>query len=500
MFLMMSHETLLAYICPYVCNTDPLMQIYPNQNMCLLLDGIPPALQSLPYVMYPNCDVYNTNRFGYNKRYNLFPSAVIVPETETDVQYVLQALVQNNLPFSVRSGGHCLEPGSLSLGYIIDLRNFNAITPDVGMQTVFIGAGSRLGEVISTLGALDYAIPTGTCPSVGVAGLALGGGIGLMARKYGLTSDSILSMRVVTADGSIIDVTESSDPDLFWALRGAGANAYGIVLGFTFKMYFTPVVSFLRLTWDDWNNTPILEIAQTWQQWFSSQTTDITTEINFVYNNGVLELKINALKIGADPFTEWIDAFQQYDPTVNLYTGSYLGAADIFASNYTSPFSKGSSKYIFSSLSSQALDAIIAFFTAIQYNPCKFLLFLELGGASGGAIQQGDSAYFPRKAYAWIFNFAYWPYEEQSEQVINLMRKLYARIEPFTSPFSYNNLTNYDLGADYLHAYYGSNVERLIRIKNEVDPTNIFTWQQGIPLEYVPKSVLTQKIQGKYCA
>ena len=80
------------------------------------------------------------------------------------------------------------------------------------------------------------------------------------------------------------------------------------------------------------------------------------------------------------------------------------------------------------------------------------------------------------------------------------MRKLYTQLEPHTSPFSYNNLTNYDLGADYLHSYYGSNIDRLIRIKNEVDPANIFTWHQGIPLEYVPKSLITQRIQDKYCA
>ena len=129
------------------------------------------------------------------------------------------------------------------------MRNFNYITPDVGTSTVTIGAGCRLGEVISTLGAINYAIPTGTCPSVGLTGLALGGGIGLLARAYGLTSDSIISMTVMLADGTIVDVTQDTYPDLFWALRGAGANAFGIVIDFTFTMYYIPTVSYLQLTW-----------------------------------------------------------------------------------------------------------------------------------------------------------------------------------------------------------------------------------------------------------
>ena len=96
--------------------------------------------------MYPNCDVYNTNRFNYNKRFNLFPTAIIVPQTQTELQYAFQVLKENNLPFAVRSGGHCYGPGSLSPGYIIDLRNFNEIIPNIGNNTVTIGAGCHLGR------------------------------------------------------------------------------------------------------------------------------------------------------------------------------------------------------------------------------------------------------------------------------------------------------------------------------------------------------------------
>src|SRR5271163_3081317 len=94
----------------YTCTDNPLLQIYPNQNMCALLSTIPAELQNLDYVMYPNCDTYNTNRFNYNKRFNLFPAAIIVPQTHAQLQYAFQILTENNFPFTVRSGGHCYGP------------------------------------------------------------------------------------------------------------------------------------------------------------------------------------------------------------------------------------------------------------------------------------------------------------------------------------------------------------------------------------------------------
>jgi hypothetical protein len=301
------------------------------------------------------------------------------------------------------------------------------------------------------------------------------------------------------ADGTIIEVTQDTYPDLFWALRGAGANAFGIVLDFTFTMYYIPTVSYLQLSWT-WQPAQAAQIAAAWQKWFPVQSKNITSELIFYYNNGQVTLKINALKIGSTPFIEWQSAFAPFNPTVKLYHGNYVGAADIFASNYTQPFSKVKSKFVFSPLSSEGIDLIINFMTQLTYNECPYIFFVEFGGASGGAIAQGNSSYFPRTAFGWIFQFMYWPFEYQQEGALNMIREFYRSFEPYTSPYNYANLVDYDLGSYYLHAYYGSNISRLVSIKNTYDPNNIFTWHQGIPLEYVPRSILTQKIQQKYCA
>jgi len=497
--LLFPPSTFASYTCDYSCSSDPLEQIYPSQNMCVLMALIPPSLQGLSYGMYPTCDIYYTNRFSYNKRLNWFPLAIFTPSTVTEVQYVLGQLISNKLPFYVRSGGHSYEQ-VIPFGTIIDLCNLNSIVPDTSTNTVYLGAGCRLGDVISALGALDYAIPTGTCPSVGLSGLALGGGIGLLVRQFGLTCDSILSMEVLNADNQLITVSADSYPDLFWALRGAGHNSFGIVLGYTFKMYYLPTVSLLQLRWN-WNPEVFSTVYNAWQQWVTTLPATISSETVFKYNqDGTVRLSVNALKIGAEPFTEWEAVFQPLNPTTTgLYIGDYLGAADLFASNYTYPFSKTKSKMFFKPLPQDGVNALINWMAILQNVNCSYEAFWGIGAGNLGAIAATDTAYFPRKAFGWAFGFIYWPFSFQDTQALNLINEAYNALAPYTSPYSYANLTDYALGASYLKAYYGSNVARLVQIKNTYDPQNVFSWHQGIPLYVTPTAPLTEQIQDKYC-
>ncbi len=508
--LIMIGQPLLGYgVRPsFTCTDNPLEEIYPNQNMCALLSSIPPALRNLPYAMYPNSDVYNTNRFGFNKRFNFFPAAIFIPTNEAEMITVYKALVQNNLPFALRSGGHCFGPGSLSTGYVIDLRNFNAIVPDTNNNTVYIGAGSRLGDVISALGPLNYAIPTGDCPSVGVTGLTLGGGIGFLARQYGLTCDNVVNIRLLTALGTIITVDADNYPDLFWALCGAGAGAFGVVLGFTFTMHYVPEVSYISVHWD-WDPAQATQIFNAWQTWTTTLPTTISTEcvlgyrIDPIKKTGTSRVTLNALKVGSEPFTEWQSVFSQFNPIIDTnYHGNYIGAAKKFASTPIAPFSKVKSKMLFQPLSQAGLQVLTAFFSQLQENPCDIRVNFFFGSMLNGAISKSNSnsSFFPRSAFGYVFQFAYWFHEKQATQTINLLRQIYRDLEPYFSPYSYANLIDFELGASYLDAYYGGNVNRLIQVKNKYDPTNIFHWEQSIPLTYVPQSPINQAIGQKYCS
>ena len=142
--------------------------------------------------------------------------------------------VANGVPLRARSGGHSYAGYStLSGGMVLDLRNLRGISVDMHNRTATIGAGSQLIDVYAALAARGVTIPAGSCPSVGIAGHALGGGMGLAGRRFGLTADNVLSVQIVTADGRLRTANAQSNPDLYWALRGGGGGNFGVVTSFT---------------------------------------------------------------------------------------------------------------------------------------------------------------------------------------------------------------------------------------------------------------------------
>src|SRR5206468_5886360 len=124
--------------------------------------------------------------------------------------------------FAVRNGGHCFGGRSTTRGVLIDLSPMASVSVSGDVATV--GGGALSGAVYESLQEHGLAIPGGTCPSVGMAGVTLGGGLGILGRKYGVTSDSLLAAQIVLADGRILHVDERQHEDLFWAIPGAGAG------------------------------------------------------------------------------------------------------------------------------------------------------------------------------------------------------------------------------------------------------------------------------------
>lgn len=457
-----------------------LQQFIPDQNAYRLLHQIPSGLRHLPYAIYPVSKGYNTFRFNYNKRFNLFPHMIITPTTQDEAIYTLQMLKKHHLPFSIRSGGHCIESASLSPGYIFDLRNFDSIIPNVERQEVYIGAGVRLGTVIETLGAINYAIPTGTCSSVGVGGLSLGGGLGVLGRVYGLTCDSIKSITFLTAEGKVSEVNKEHHPDLFWALRGAGNGSYGIVLGFTFKMHYIPQVSYMTLTWD-WSSHTVHKVFHEWQEWIQSLPHNITTQIQLSYLNHKLSIVVTGLKVGHEDFTEWKKAFKHLHPKVKLAKQSYLESAFTWADRAPYPFFKSKSEILMKPLSYKPVQVAVDFFEKLKAQNSKYYAFFELE-AMGGKIKKGHTAFYPRNAFAWWYHVIYWDLPKQKIPALHKLRKFHSAISPYVSKHSYANIFDYDLGDDYLKVYFGNHVDRLIDIKKKYDPENLFHWKQSIPL------------------
>jgi FAD/FMN-containing dehydrogenase len=180
---------------------------------------------------------YNAARVVYDTRYDAVkPQAIAYCESLADVQKTVRWARWHRVHIVPRSGGHSYGGYSTTSGVIVDVTRMHAISLTAGSRAA-VGAGARLIDVYAALAARGRTIPAGTCPTVGIGGLAQGGGIGMSARKFGLTCDNLLEATVVLADGRAVVANAHSHPDLYWALRGGGGGNFGIVTRFVFRTH-----------------------------------------------------------------------------------------------------------------------------------------------------------------------------------------------------------------------------------------------------------------------
>lgn len=193
-------------------------------------------------VIWPHDASYDTARALAMPRVDPRPLAIVRPRTAEDVGAVVGSLVGEGVPFAVRGGGH--SPAALAGGdgtVLIDMRGMKGLRLDVRNRIADAEAGLTAGEYTEAAALHGLATSFGDTPSVGITGLTLGGGVGFLSRRYGLTIDDLLAADVVTADGRLVHASQDSHPDLFWALRGGGGN-FGVVTRLRFALQEVPEV------------------------------------------------------------------------------------------------------------------------------------------------------------------------------------------------------------------------------------------------------------------
>jgi FAD/FMN-containing dehydrogenase len=181
---------------------------------------------------------------GYDEMRTVFyggidrrPAVIVRPADATDVSRVVSLARETGLELAVRSGGHSVAGHSVSAGGIVlDLRDMRALHIDVERRTAWAQTGLTAGEYAAAAGAHGLATGFGDTGSVGIGGITLGGGVGYLVRKHGLTIDDLLAAEVVTADGQLLRVDAETHPDLFWAIRGGGGN-FGVATRFQFRLH-----------------------------------------------------------------------------------------------------------------------------------------------------------------------------------------------------------------------------------------------------------------------
>ena len=195
------------------------------------------ATRLLGEVILPGAEDYEAARRGHILNFDAYPSVIVRAADAADVIRAIEFARARSLPLAVRSGGHSLAGySSVDGSVVIDLSEMNAISVDPVAKTVWAQPGATSGDLFEAAGVYGLGLSTGDTSTVGLGGLTLGGGIGWMVRKHGLTIDNLLSAEVVTADGRIVVASAEQNQDLFWAVRGGGGN-FGVVTGFEFRLH-----------------------------------------------------------------------------------------------------------------------------------------------------------------------------------------------------------------------------------------------------------------------
>jgi FAD/FMN-containing dehydrogenase len=218
-------------------------------------------------VLLPNSPQFGTAKQVFNTNYNgSTPAAIVTPKSAADVQKAMAFAAANNLKVAPRSGGHSYIGASTANGaMVLDLRQLaGEANYDAATGQVTVTPATSLYTMHRTLAAAGRGIPTGTCPSVGAAGHALGGGMGAQSRHAGLLCDQLTSASVVLPSGQAVTASAANNPDLFWALRGGGGGNFGVTTSLTFATFPTKDVDAVDL------NFPPQSFAQVlvgWQNW-----------------------------------------------------------------------------------------------------------------------------------------------------------------------------------------------------------------------------------------
>ncbi|WP_305783215.1 FAD-binding oxidoreductase [Symbioplanes lichenis] len=253
-------------------------------------------------VELPGTTGYERSRTLVDPRFDgVRPPAVVRCAHAGDVAETVRFARRSGVAIVTRGGGHSYTGDSTSsTGLVLDLRRLDGVTLDQGTATV--GGGATLMSVYNTLGARGVSVPSGSCGSVGIGGVTLGGGIGLAASAYGLTCDAVLTAGVVTADGRHRTVDSAREPSLFWALRGGGGGQFGVVTAWRLRTHPAPATGTFVLTWP-WADAA--RVATGWQARIATAPDETWSACQFASSaTGALSVRVSGSVLGGDADAE----------------------------------------------------------------------------------------------------------------------------------------------------------------------------------------------------
>jgi FAD/FMN-containing dehydrogenase len=429
-------------------------------------------------VIQPGDACYDKARRIWNASIDKRPGLIARCSGIADIVDAVKFARANDLLVAVRGGGHNVGGRALcDDGIVIDLSAMKGVFVDPERWTVRVEGGATLGDVDRETHLHGLAVPTGVVPRTGIAGLTLGGGVGWLVRKYGLTCDNLLACEVVTAEGELVTASAEHNADLFWGLRGGGGN-FGIVASFLFRAHpVSTVLGGLIL----YPREEAGALLRHYRAFMASAPEDVTAYAGLISTPegqpavGIIACYCGDLGEGEQVLrplrrfgTPLVDAIQPmpFPAMQKLIDGSF---PDRTFNYWRSTFLK--------ELSDKAIDLIVTHANRIE-SPLSGIV-VEFYGGAAGRIGPADTAFAQRQAEYNVGIMAQWIDDAESERHIGWARAMSEALKPHASGgYLLNFLSEENL--DAVRAAFGTNHARLRALKAKYDPTNFFSLNQNV--------------------
>jgi FAD/FMN-containing dehydrogenase len=451
-------------------------------------------------VVLPGSPDYDAVRKPFVAQFHgVRPQAVVLCESANDVAETLRLAVRSEMQTVPRSGGHCFAGRSSSEGIVIDVTPLRSVSVSDGVAT--IGAGARLGDVYASLHQRGLTLPAGSCPSVGIAGFTLGGGLGILGRKYGVTSDQLLAAQIVLADGRFVDCDDDHDRELFWALRGAGAGNFGVVTSLVFRTHPASPATNFHLSW---SFTQAAAVIEAWQQWAPAAPDELYASV-LVTASAEIErppaIDLLGSMLGSEADTrELLNEFLARtgaDPTSAFHkhmsreeTTRYWAELEVTdrddpgqeeTSQHESLFLK--SEFFRRPLPTEAIRQLLRNLADGRLQGQSRELDFSPWGGAYNRVRDDATAFVHRHELFSLKHATTVDAASPNEAKAPAQRWLtesWKSARPWGSGHVFPNFPDPTLEG-WQRAYYGTNYDRLLKVKRTYDPDNIFRFHQSLP-------------------
>ncbi|WP_018622546.1 FAD-binding oxidoreductase [Spirosoma luteum] len=430
-------------------------------------------------LLRPGQDGYDQARAVWNGMIDKCPALIARCTSSADVLSAVKFARRHNLLVAVRGGGHNVAGNAVCAGgLMIDLSPMKAIAVDVRGRTVRAEAGVLWRELDQATQQHGLATTGGTVSHTGIAGLTLGGGLGWLMGKHGLTCDNLLSVDMVMADGQLLSASETENEDLFWAVRGGGGN-FGVVTSFTYQLH--PVGPTILGGMVLYPQNQAKEVLRFYRD-FARNTSDELMIFAALLNTPD-GLPVVALLVG------WFGPVSEGEQHLKPLRDFGTPLADLIAevpyvqhqSLFDAATPHGMHRYWKSGnlleIKDDFIDVVIEQATR-QPSPFSFILFFHIKGVAA-RIDPAKTAFGLREDQ-WDFDIvSQWTDPADAQTNIDWTRNFWSQVEPYTKGVYVNHLGGED-EATRVRAAYGPNYDRLVALKTKYDPTNFFRLNNNI--------------------